>query len=284
MGFLKDFFHTKEKRSESVVLIAISAESVAGAYVRYVKGETPVLLYTRRLPIEKHAGEPHETAMFRTLKILGDELVREGAPVLLRATGSGAAEAVLVSIDAPWQETSARTESFERTTAFTFTESMVATALEKTRVTVPEKRLIDESIISTILNGYETHNPYGRSVCRASVVALTSLIDETIADNIEAVLRGLFHTKNIRLIAGSSLRYQAIHAAFPHGQSASINAFQQAFEAAQDGKLWTSGNPPKIIPVLPSHLSGLIRQETATPPDLQLLLMALYCGQRPLEE
>src|SRR3989344_7982612 len=218
MSFFSKIFHPI--RTESLVLIDVSAGSVAGAYARYKEGETQSLLYTRRVTIEIKGKEEHELAMLRALKELGDVLIREGAPVLARNTGSGSANSILVSVDTPWQETKIRTERFERETPFTFTRSMVATALEKMSIKTPGKSLADESIIGTILNGYETREPYGKRVHRASVIILTSLIDEKISGGIAATLRSLFHTKNIFSITGNSLRYQAMRTAFPHEHDA----------------------------------------------------------------
>ena len=335
--------------AESIVLIDISAGSVAGAYAHYKEKEIPSVIYTRRLPIEIRADEPHEDAMLRALSVLGSALIREGAPVLARTTGSGSADTILVSVDAPWQETKVHTEHFERKTPFTFTKSMVDTALEKTRVATPGKILADESIIGTILNGYETREPYGKTVHRASIVILTSCIDEKISESIVKILRSLFHTKNILSIAGSSLRYQAIRAAFPHERDALIldaigplisivlvrkdllaavtevsdavsagtgswgqkvigeftelakqyplprtifllaqeqnaSSFERALNSAKLGKLWLSDSPPKVVPVRASHISGFIRQITTAPPDLPLLLMALYWRHRSTGE
>ncbi|MBU6388320.1 hypothetical protein KGQ72_00340 [Patescibacteria group bacterium] len=216
-----DFFRD-EKKSESVVLIDIGAGSVAGAYAQYVEGELPAILYTARLPIEPWEDELHEKAMLRALQALGDTLIREGAPALARATGSGSASAILVSIDAPWQKTSVRTEVFEQGEPFTFTRSLVAAALKETSVAAPGQMLADESIIGTILNGYETNDPYGKRAHRASVVVLSSFIDEAVANNIIALLRGIYHTKRILPIAGSSLRFQAMQRAFPHERDALI--------------------------------------------------------------
>jgi hypothetical protein len=338
MNFLKNLFH-KGKHAESVVLIDITADSVAGAYAHYTEGETPVLLYTRRLPIEVRKDEPCERAMLRALEILGVELIREGAPILMRATGRGSAETILVSVDTPWQETSVRMEHFERRNPFVFTKSIVTTALEKTIIIPSGKLLADESIIGTILNGYETHNPYGKKIHRASLIILTSLIDKNISESIVSILRGLYHTKHILHIAGNSLRYQAMRVAFPHEREALIldvtgpltsialvrrglfvalaetppaaddhswidnimgeftklaeqyplprtifllarepeaTSFRQILDTASIRKLWLSDNPPKIVSVLASHISGLIRQANVAPPDVQLLLMALY--------
>lgn len=343
MNFFGNLFRNK-KRVESVVLVNIAADSVAGAYACYEEGETPVLLYVRRFPIEIRKDEPHERAMLRALEILGNELIREGAPILMRATGSGNAKTILVSIDAPWQETRVRTEYFERKNPFVFTKSMVTAALEKTSVAPPDKLVADESVIGTILNGYETRNPYGKKIHRASLIILTSLIDKNVSDTIVSTLRGLYHTKHILFIAGSSLRYQAMRIAFPHEREAlildvagpsltsialvrgglfvalaevsdtatvgnswgqkiigklanlathyplprtifllaresEIPSLRDTLDAANLGELWLSDNPPKIVSVLASHIAGLVRQEAASPPDLRLLLMALYYYQ-----
>ena len=338
MSFLKNLSRDK-KCAESVILVDIAVDSVAGAYARYEDGQTPVLIYTRRLPIEVRPDEPREKSMLRTLETLSNDLVREGAPTLLRATGSGSAEMILLSIDTPWQETKVRTELFERKDPFVFTKSIVANALEKTSVTSPEKLLADESIVGSILNGYETHDPYGKKVHRAAIIVLTSLINKEISDSIISMLGSVYHTKNILPIAGSSLRYQAMRTVFPHESEAlildatgpltsislirkslfvalaevpnttehpswldmvmgectelaqkyplprtifllaresEIPSVQDTLAKANFGSLWLSDNPPKIVSVLASHIVGLVRQATDTPPDLQLLLMALY--------
>mgnify|MGYP001617561743 CR=1 FL=1 len=340
--------------AKSIVLIDISADSVAGAYAHYKESEMPTLLYARRLPIELHDGEPHETSMLRTFSTLGNTLIREGAPTLARSTGSGSADAILVSVDAPWQETKVRTESFEQKSDFIFTKKMVATVFEKTSVAPLGNVLADESIIGTILNGYETREPYGKKVHRASVIILTSLIKQKVSDGIVTVAKSLFHTKNIFSIAGSSLRYQAVRRMFPHERDALIldamrslisvalvrknllvavaevsdavvggvdsasspqddlqikkimdefaelakqyplprtifllsqergsSFLEEAFKTPKLGGLWLSDNPPKVVPLLASHITGFVRQITTEPPDLPLLLMALYWQHRP---
>ncbi|MFA5745011.1 MAG: hypothetical protein WC887_02250 [Candidatus Paceibacterota bacterium] len=281
MSFLNLFRDTK--KSQSVVLIDVTADSVAGAYALYKESETPTLLYTRRLPLDIREGEPCEQAMVRALTILGNELIREGAPILMRATGNGHADTVLVSVDTPWQETKVRTENFEREKPFMFTKTIVATAIEKTSIVPTGKFLADESIVSTILNGYETHDPYGKHTRRASVTVITSFIEKIIFDTIVSILRDLFHTKHIFIIASGSLRYQAIRAAFPHERRPDTSSLVQALEAANTKKLWIPGLPPKIVPVLAGHIAGAVRQTTTTPPDLHLLLMALYYSRHASE-
>lgn len=342
------FFRREKKGAESVVLVDVGTSSVAGAYVRYIKGEQPALLYTRRFPVETREKEVPEAGMLRALQILGATLIKEGAPVLARATGSGRADNIFVSIDAPWQTTSVRVQDFEQKTPFIFTKGLVTKELEKTRATVSGKIIADESVIGTILNGYETSDPYGKRAHRASIVVLTSSIDEKVAHGILSVLQGLYHTRRILPIAGDSLRYQAMRMAFPHERDALIIdatspltsialirkdlfvaiaqtadrsadteswtsgiaaklgelaktyplprtifllarepetlSLQKTLDTMHLGKLWLSDNPPRIVSVLASHLAGSIRQTTTAPPDLQLLLMALYWLRRVPDE
>ncbi len=221
MSLLNSLFHGK-KHSETAVLIDIGADSVAGAYAQYGEGEKPLIHYTRRLPIEVRKGEPHEEAMLRALGVLGDALISEGAPVLVRAVGSARINAVLVSIDAPWQTTSVRTEYLEQDEPFVFTKDMVVGALKNSNAAPTGKTLADESVIGTILNGYETRDPYGKRARRASIIVLASFIDEQVAKSIHDALRRLYHTKNILTISGNSLRYQALCIAFPHERDALI--------------------------------------------------------------
>ena len=205
MSFVSFF---NKKRTDSIVLIDIGATSVAGAYVRYTPGEQPTIIHTRRLPVEVRGGEPKGQAMIRALKVLGDDLLHDGAPILVHESGSGKIDGILVAIDAPWQKTTVHTEQFEQNMPFTFTQHLVLAALEKSNVVPEGQVLADESIIGTILNGYETRDPYGKQAHRASISILTSYINERITKEIYAILRSLYHTKNITFIASSSLRYQ----------------------------------------------------------------------------
>ena len=217
-----DSLFRDKKKSESVVLVDIGTDSIAGACVRYAGTELPAILYTRRLPVEAREDEPREKAVIRALRILTDTLIREGAPILVRTTGTGRIDAILASINGPWQTSSVRIEQFEQETPFIFTKSLVTKALERNTAPSSEKFLADESTVGTILNGYETHNPYGKKAHRASVIILTSLIDKLVAEGIRMALESAYHSKHILSIAGNSLRYQAMQKVFPHERNALI--------------------------------------------------------------
>lgn len=342
MNVFKNFFN--HNRTESIVLIDIRDDSVAGACMHTKEGGVPVLVYTERISFSVRENEPSENALLRALETLGTNLIREGAPVLLRATGSGRSNTILVSVDGLWQKTSIRTERFERKDPFVLTKSMVANVLGKNHSIPPEYVLVDQGIIGTMLNGYGTRDPYGKKARRADLLILNSFIAEDIAESVSIMLRGLYHTDAILLLSGNSLRYQAMRVAFPHqrdafiidavglhtsiamvrndlfvvlaemsdvslketewiqkiseefatlknryplpqtifliAQESDIPSLQKLLTTANLNTLWFSNNPPKIIPVLPSHMVSLVRQAASTPPDLQLFFMALFQHHR----
>ena len=203
-------------KGRAAVLVDVRETSVAGAYLYVAPASPPALLYTRRLPIEAREHEPRFKAMLRALSVLLDAMVREGAPALARTAGSGSVGSILGSIDAPWQETSVRTEHFEGDEPFTFTKNMVDEAIRKTALEPSSRVLADESIVGMLLNGYETRRPYGKRVRRAAVTILSSRLSPEAAEGARRALSEAYHTDRVDLIAGSALRYQALRAAFPH--------------------------------------------------------------------
>lgn len=208
---------------ESAVLIDVGTHTVAGAYAHVAKaGDAPTIVYEKSVQVEFREGELQEQAMLRALRTLGEMLLREGAPALARVSGSGRAGDIIVSINAPWQKTSVRSEYLEEKKPFVFTKHLVDAVIEKTSVKPPGKLMVNESVIGTILNGYVTADPFGKEAHRAEIVIVTSIIDEPVANAIIEVLRGLYHTRHIKSIAGNSLRYQAMRAAFPHERDALI--------------------------------------------------------------
>lgn len=221
MGVFGNLFSFTKKLPRSVALLDVCAESVGGAYVLFIEGQVPQIVYATRIAIEAHDGEALETAMERTLAQLGEQLIREGAPVLLRVGGSGRADVVLASVSSPWQSVTVRTEHIEdNKKAFTFTRALVEKTLANAAKPPAGSVLADEMAMGTILNGYETHEPYGKRVNRASIIVLSAFVTERAGRAIAGVLRTLFHTKDIILSAGAALHAQALRDAFPHERDA----------------------------------------------------------------
>lgn len=208
------FLGTKQR--QSVVLIDIGSSAVGGGYVHYEEGKLPVIYYTVRLPIEKREGEELKSAMLRTLDLVGNELIETGAPTLRRETGSGHIDGVLVSVSSPWQETKVRTETINPGKPFTFTKRILSEAVSS-NAHIPEGRVsFGESVIATILNGYDIPNPIGKKVSRAEVVVLSSTLEKDATDEIRARIRKLYLTHTITFTAFAPVAYAVLRDTYPH--------------------------------------------------------------------
>jgi len=213
MGLFGKLFN--KERNETVALIDIGAETISGAYVRYAGKQTPAILYTSHVPIEIQKEKAHSEAMLRAVEILATTMSKEGVAAVVRATKKGVTDSVLVSVDAPWQETVIKVEHIQQETAFTFTERMALEVLKKVSPRVEGMVYSESKIIGSVLNGYVTPDPYGKQVRHAEIVILTSLIDEGVDKKVRELLHDLFGAK-ICLMTGAALRYQAMRVAFPH--------------------------------------------------------------------
>ncbi len=207
-------FSFGKKKGEAVALIDIGSASVGGAYAYLEDGKLPLIYYTARVDVEPREGEAITESMLRSLSFLEQLMVREGAPALRRETGSGSAASVLVSVGAPWQETDIATTRIEEKKAFTFTHAHLDAV---GNAPLPKDRVKSgRMVIATVLNGYETPNPFGKRASRADLVVLSSSLEREAARLIEASLRKAFHTSEITLTAFAPVAYTVFRDLYPH--------------------------------------------------------------------
>lgn len=203
-------------QGSATAVIDITADSVGGGYVYQVAGNTPQLCYGTRLPIETREGESQLDGMLRTLAAVNEQMITQGAPRLREVAGSGGVTQVWVHVPPPWQDTSIRIETVQPTKPFTFTTALAGELLEG-GPTPPEGRVRSgDTILATILNGYDIANPFGKRVSTAEVTILSSTIHEAAKESIEKVVRKAFHTSHIRLGAFPPIAYHVLHKLFPH--------------------------------------------------------------------
>lgn len=203
-------------RRESVALVDIGARVVAGACVRYAGSELPVVVYTTRRPIEIKEGEEHAEAMLRALQAVVDALDLEGVAELVRVTGDQSLDAVVVSVDAPWQETEVRVESIVREAPFTYTKALEREVIARVPAAPASRAYTDVSIVGTALNGYTLRDPYGKRAGSAAVTLVTSAMEEEVLGRVRSITGRLTDGARVAIVAGTSLRYQAVRVVFRH--------------------------------------------------------------------
>ena len=206
----------KKPEQRSVALIDIGSASVGGAYAHFETLTAPTIYYTARVPIEVREGETCETGMLRALEVLGHLLVNHGAPVLREVTGNGRIDSVVAAVAAPWQETKIIVGSKQSEKPFTFTKGMLDEIAGTCAIDTGTRARCQNSIVATILNGYDVAEPFGKRAKRADLVILSSSLEEKVARDIEQTLRKLFHAHDVSLTAFAPLSYAVIRDMFPH--------------------------------------------------------------------
>jgi hypothetical protein len=206
----------KKKERLSMVLIAINSSSVCGAYAHYSKNEPPTIYFSVSKHISPREHESQTDAMLRTLDDVGHDLIETGAPTLRRETGSGHADGVLVSVADPWQQTAVHTQTIQPGKQFTFTRAMLSEIIASSEH-VPDDRIsFGESVIATILNGYDIPNPIGKKANRAEVIVLSSTLEKKLTETIHAKVRKLYHTHDIAFTAFAPVAYTVLRSLYPH--------------------------------------------------------------------
>jgi hypothetical protein len=205
-----------KKKSISIALIDIDSSSIGGGLAHIQFGEQPILYFTTRQDIEAREHEEVSEAMLRTLEEVASRLVALGGPVLRKETGSGHIDRILVSVGAPWQKTAIRIEAVSETKPFIFTQALLSEITKKGQK-IPEGYVTSgESVIATLLNGYEIPKPFGKKVTRADMIILSSLLDEKVAKIIEKTLRKTYHTHALALTTFASVAYAGFRDIYPH--------------------------------------------------------------------
>lgn len=208
-------------KKQTIALVDISSASVRGAYVHIEEGKQPTLFFTAYIPIENGSGEPSESVdptaadMLHALTQLAERLVKEGAPVLREELGSGSVEGLFVSVGAPWQETSVRIESVRKDEPFIFTKALIDDAKRSNDEGLAGRTEASETVIGTILNGYETAQPFGKRVTRADLIILTSTLDAAVTSDIEKTLKRAFHGHPLHMTAFAPVAYDTLRDLYP---------------------------------------------------------------------
>ena len=208
-------FGAKKKRI-SIALIDIDSSSVGGGLAHIQAGEMPIMYFTVRQSIEAREHEEVSEAMLRTLEEVTSRLISLGGPVLRKETGSGHIDRILVSVGSPWQKTTIRIEAISETKPFIFTQALLSEITKKGQKIPPGFISSGESVIATLLNGYETPKPFGKKITRADMIILSSLLDEKVSKAIEKTLRKTYHTHALTMTAFASVSYAGFRDIYPH--------------------------------------------------------------------
>ena len=233
--------------NESVVLIDINPDSVAGACAHFKSKSVPELFYTKRIAVTH--GVEH------ALQLLTDHLLTEGSPALAHATGSGRISEIVVSIGGTFVETAERTITIDIHKPFIFTKELLDSELHNTEAISDDRILLKEVVLSIALNGYRTDQPFGKLVNRVEVVVLTSTIDGRLAEIVTRIVSGAYHTRALRLVATPQVTHTVLREMFPYEKDyAALSTFS----------------------FLPGHFAARVKTRGDSEGDAALAMLVIY--------
>jgi len=107
------------------------------------------------------------------------------------------------------------------------------------------------------------------------LVAVAEVPNMNAENNSSAWLRKL-----VDEFVGLSERYPLPRTIFLLAPESKISALNKVLFSPTLSGLWLSDNPPSIVLVPASHISGHVKLTETASPDLQMLLMAIYYQNR----
>lgn len=202
-------------KQESVALVDITSSSVGAAYARIAPGRPVAMLYSVRVPLPETTTPAPQVVLFRALDEALHKLRTEGAPILRRRTGSGAAAELYANVGGTLQDTQVRIETITDEKPFIFSAADLEAA--KKRAKVAEKRVVSEDyVLATLLNGYLTASPLGKKATRAEIIMLSASLEEETATLLRHAMAGFSTRHDVRYAGFASCVRAGIAVSFPH--------------------------------------------------------------------
>ena len=111
---------------------------------------------------------------------------------------------------------------------------------------------------------------------RGLLVAVTEVSESASAQDTGALVQEI-----VDELTELAKRFPLPRTIFLLQEEKDASVLEKSLNAAKLAGLWLSDNPPTIVSVFPNHITEFVKQVATTPPDLSLLLMALYWQHRP---
>lgn len=197
-------FSIKKDEKELALVFDIRSSSVGGAFFEIQKQGIPKVISSIREPIHFENEIDIDKFLFLTIKSL--EVV-VGKMCMM---GIGKPVKIFCVLSSPWYASQTRVIKLEKNTPFLFT-SKLADDLIKKEIGIFEEehlknfsntsnktRLIEFKNMKTLLNGYQTSDPFNKKTKKLEMVVFLSIGGELILKKIEETIFRHFHSDNIK--------------------------------------------------------------------------------------
>jgi len=240
-------FSFSKTEKKPMLLIDIGSASIAGSYALIDKNQKPELYYSARVPIRSSRDRNTASEMEKALSRLMSTLVRKGAPVFARETGSGSVRRVVISVASPWQETHTHIEHIIKDEPFRFTHHMLDSIVKETNTVLKNRTSVAEMVIATRLNGYYMDQPFEKDATEAKIFILSASIATEIIETIQKIIREALHTSHIEVLAFTQVMFLTLRDIYTENKNfliMDVSGDATDFLVIKDGILLKSASIP----------------------------------------
>ncbi|OIO29445.1 hypothetical protein COX93_02375 [Candidatus Nomurabacteria bacterium CG_4_10_14_0_2_um_filter_30_12] len=197
-------FSRKKDEKELALVFDIRSSSVGGAFFEIQKQGIPKIILSIREPIIFENEVNIDRFLSLTIKSL--EIVASKLCMM----GIGKPIKIFCVLSSPWYASQTRVIKLEKNTPFLFTSKLVDDLIKKEINIFEEEhlknfsnsnnktRLIEFKNMKTLLNGYQTSNPFNKKTKKLEMVVFLSIGGDQILKKIEETIFRHFHSNDIR--------------------------------------------------------------------------------------
>ncbi len=206
-------------KSTAVAVFDISSSSVGGAHalVEHVDGKNSVTILVQE---RRDSGLEEEITIERFVEDTAKTL--ETVIQHVRTADVHHPSMIQVVLGSPWYNSYTRTITYNRATAFSCTQRLVDSLIEKEIAFLLKQpdgdnqklgdtfALAEQQLSHVLLNGYETADPYGKKVQSLEIVLHVTLIPKVVAERFTSILRRSYGDRKIQVTTGSYAAFVAL--------------------------------------------------------------------------
>lgn len=216
---------SSKKDSNVVLVFDIGSGSVAGAIVLQSATHPPTVLYNFRSDIpfqEETTGTRLLSLMLRSLSQVAVAITREGFETAGFGSHRPKISETFVSLSAPWVLSRTTFLSLRGREPTRITAEVFATLLEQSRGEPSPKReipagcvQIEQKLIKSVLNGYETSKPYEKTAGEAEFAVFGSFSMPAVTEKVTDTITRLVHSTHVSFHSFTLLTFVTLRRLYP---------------------------------------------------------------------
>lgn len=214
-------FKKKSKNSDIIVVLDIRSSSIGAGVVTHAKNEEPIIHWTNRLRVFPESGGDVNSLVTRAYKQIDDilkEVVTKGLPSIKGINlKDRSVDEVCCVFASPWYESKIKNFEVKEKGEIKFTKEYFNKVLNKEQErdkVSPGTIQVDKKILSVLMNGYETENPFDKKVEHLVLSFYSSFVSKKTIGDLEKRIQNNFNIKKIHFSTHPMVTISAIKSVF----------------------------------------------------------------------